>query len=158
MTKEEAAVALGVSVRALERYTQQNRISVRYEKGKTKPTPVYEEADVEAFKQAFFQPTFRPTPVREDQAVAVIPAEQPKAVALREEFLVKLAEAFDVPIAEKPVLKLAEVRKLTGIPIDRLKQAIEAGRLKAVKDSEWGRGYRLRRADLDAYIAKGPGK
>jgi predicted site-specific integrase-resolvase len=38
MNKQEAAEFLGVSVRALERYVQQGKISVRYEKGKTRPT------------------------------------------------------------------------------------------------------------------------
>ena len=38
MNKKEAANFLGVNVRALERYVQQGRVSVRYEKGKTRPT------------------------------------------------------------------------------------------------------------------------
>lgn len=35
MNKQQAAEFFGVSVRALERYVQQGRISVKYEKGKT---------------------------------------------------------------------------------------------------------------------------
>ncbi len=38
MNKQEAADYLGVSVRALEPYVQQGRISVKYEKGKTRST------------------------------------------------------------------------------------------------------------------------
>lgn len=38
MNKKQAAEYLGVSVRALERYVQQGKLSVRYEKGKTRPT------------------------------------------------------------------------------------------------------------------------
>lgn len=50
MTKQEAADQLGVSVRALERYTQQSRIAARYEKGRTRPTIIYDESEVERFK------------------------------------------------------------------------------------------------------------
>ncbi|BAY66913.1 hypothetical protein NIES22_70570 (plasmid) [Calothrix brevissima NIES-22] len=38
MNKQEAADYLGVSVRTLERYVQPGKISVKYEKGKTRPT------------------------------------------------------------------------------------------------------------------------
>jgi predicted site-specific integrase-resolvase len=38
MNKQQAAEFLGVSIRALERYVQQGRINVKYEKGKTRPT------------------------------------------------------------------------------------------------------------------------
>lgn len=60
MTKQEAADALGVSVRALERYTQQSRIAARYEKGRTRPTILYDEAEVERFKGELEQVKHRP--------------------------------------------------------------------------------------------------
>lgn len=60
MTKQEAADELGVSVRALERYTQQSRIAARYEKGRTRPTIVYDEAEVERFKSDLEQVKHRP--------------------------------------------------------------------------------------------------
>ncbi len=47
MNKQEAASFLGVSVRALERYVQQGRIGGRYEKGKTRPTLVFDKAELE---------------------------------------------------------------------------------------------------------------
>ena len=49
MNKKEAAKFLGVSVRALERYVQQERVSVRYEKGKTRPTANFNPAELETF-------------------------------------------------------------------------------------------------------------
>lgn len=42
MNKQEAAEFLGVSVRALERYVQQGRLGGWYEKGKTRPTLVFD--------------------------------------------------------------------------------------------------------------------
>ncbi len=50
MNKQEAAEFLGVSVRALERYVQQGRIGGHYEKGKTRPTLVFDAAELEKFK------------------------------------------------------------------------------------------------------------
>lgn len=60
MNKQEAAKFLGVSVRALERYVQQGRISVKYEKGKTRPTANFEQAELEAFREELNQPTVKP--------------------------------------------------------------------------------------------------
>ncbi len=60
MTKAEAAEYLGCSVRQLERYTSENRIGVRYEKGRTRPTPVYNEGELEAFKTSLERVVFRP--------------------------------------------------------------------------------------------------
>lgn len=60
MNKEEAAEFLGVSVRALERYVQQGRIGCRYEKGKTRPTLVFDKAELEKFKAELEQKLYRP--------------------------------------------------------------------------------------------------
>lgn len=60
MDKKAAADFLGVSVRALERYVQQGRISVRYEKGRTRSTANFELAELEVFKAELNQPTYKP--------------------------------------------------------------------------------------------------
>jgi hypothetical protein len=60
MNKQEAAEFLGVSVRALERYVQQGRISVKYEKGKTRPTANFDSVELEAFRAELNQPTIKP--------------------------------------------------------------------------------------------------
>ncbi len=49
MNKEAAAKYLNVSVRALERYTAQERVAVRYVKGKTRPALDYDRAELERF-------------------------------------------------------------------------------------------------------------
>jgi len=51
MNKQQAAKFLGVSVRALERYVQQGRIGVKYEKGKTRSTTNFDSSELEAFKE-----------------------------------------------------------------------------------------------------------
>ncbi|MEM6400732.1 MAG: helix-turn-helix domain-containing protein, partial [Cyanobacteria bacterium P01_D01_bin.116] len=48
MNKKQAAEFLGVSVRALERYVQQGKLTVRYEKGKTRPTANFDQTELEA--------------------------------------------------------------------------------------------------------------
>ena len=60
MNKQEAAEFLGVSVRALERYVQQGRIGGHYEKGKTRPTLVFEKVELEVFKAELEQKLYRP--------------------------------------------------------------------------------------------------
>lgn len=51
MSKKDAAAFLEVSPRALERYTQQGRLSVRHERGKTRPVPVYDDAELTQFRE-----------------------------------------------------------------------------------------------------------
>lgn len=60
MNKQEAADFLGVSVRALERYVQQRRISVKYEKGKTRLTANFDSSELEAFKEELNQLIVKP--------------------------------------------------------------------------------------------------
>jgi len=60
MNKQQAAELLGVSVRALERYVQQGRISVKYHKGKTRPTANFDSSELEIFKEELNQPTIKP--------------------------------------------------------------------------------------------------
>ena len=43
LNKQLAAEFLGVTVRTLERYTQEGKIGGRYEKGKTRSVLVYDE-------------------------------------------------------------------------------------------------------------------
>ena len=50
MNKQEAAQFLGVSVRTLETYVAQNRLAVRYVKGKTRPVADFESGDLERLK------------------------------------------------------------------------------------------------------------
>jgi excisionase family DNA binding protein len=58
-----------------------------------------------------------------------------------------------VPIAAKLILSLKEASALSGISRDYLVEAIKKRKLKARLD-EIGRGYRIKRADLEDYIKK----
>ena len=72
LNKEEAAHRLGLSTRSLERYTRQGKIAAHYQKGRTKPVPFYEEADLEALRAEMDLLPQAPCPAR---AEAAIPAE-----------------------------------------------------------------------------------
>jgi hypothetical protein len=51
MNKKEAAAALGISTRALERYIGLNRISVAYVRGRTGDEARFDHAEVERFRE-----------------------------------------------------------------------------------------------------------
>ena len=168
MTKTEAAEFLGCSPRQLERYTSENRIGVRYEKGRTRPTPVYDEAELREFKEALERPLHRPAvermaapdtmPTSSDNALALLSqASQLEGLARFIGEAVAAARPAEAPeptladIAVKPLLKLDEAQRLTGLSREVLRAAILGGELKA---QQIGRAWRIKRADLDSYIAK----
>jgi excisionase family DNA binding protein len=62
-TKDEAAQFLGVSSRALERYTAAGRLSVGYQRGKTRSVAVYERAELERLQSELQRPLLRGVPV-----------------------------------------------------------------------------------------------
>lgn len=180
MNKEQAAQYLGVSVRALERYVQQSKISVRYEKGKTRSTANFDEAELEAFKQELNQPSYKPA-VEGRQNTTSTPKTEPRQKATEDqgasneltlynqeqlaefdeispidglaiiERLVGLLDNRRVPIADKILLTLAEAQDLTGLSREYLRSAISEGKLKANKI---GNCWRLKRGDLDEYVAQ----
>jgi excisionase family DNA binding protein len=56
-----------------------------------------------------------------------------------------------VAIADKPLLKLDEAAALTGLSRQFLRKSIEDGKLKG---RIIGRGFRVKREDLDKFIKK----
>jgi excisionase family DNA binding protein len=176
MNKTDAAAYLEVSVRALERYTQQNKINVTYARGKTKPTPVYDEEELRRFKMElggrFAQ---RPAVEREippnpstggnslarfgemsglsdaEQWLSLIVQKTVAAAVEVSERTEKRAAHSISDIAHKIILTLAEASALTNLSRNHLRQAIEEKKLKA---RIIGRGWRVKREDLDAYVKK----
>ena len=63
MNKKEAADYLGVSTRAVERYTKQGKLSVKYEKGKTRPIATYKPDELKKLKDELETPTYQPSVV-----------------------------------------------------------------------------------------------
>jgi excisionase family DNA binding protein len=188
LSKAAAAEYLGVSVRALERYTQNARVGVRYVKGRAKPTPVYATAELDRFKaEELEKVTERPATrvlsqgknqsdtTRQSTLASLahpggldersLQAAQALAAHITAQVLAQVAEnqsatnrqdavevlANRVVLAEKLLLTLAEAQLLTGLSRSILRVAIDAGELKA---RTIGRAWRIKRADLDRYVAK----
>ncbi len=61
------------------------------------------------------------------------------------------AQAPPIPVADKLTLSLVEASQLSGLSRGHLREAIEA---KKLKERIIGRGWRVKRDDLDSYVAK----
>jgi excisionase family DNA binding protein len=175
---------MGVSVRGLERYTQQARVGVRYVKGRAKPTPIYDQSELDRFKSEELEKvTHRPATqvilqsdtTRQSSLATLansggldenaLQAAQALAAHITSQVLSQVYEkqsdtnrqdavevlANRVVLAEKLLLTLAEAQLLTGLSRAVLREAIEAKQLKA---KLIGRAFRVKRADLESYIAK----
>ena len=166
LTKLQAAEFLGVTVRTLERYTQEGKIGGRYEKGKTRSVLVYDEEELRAFKAELESKTYKPavdqTPTNPDSEAAPlsrsVEAKQLLPLldglnhltdvlkVIREE---QEIDRLTVPIHHKLTLSLAEASALSGISRQRLRAAIKDGTLQA---QIIGKGYRVKRTDLEDYV------
>ena len=166
LTKQQAAEFLGVNVRTLERYTQEGKIGGRYEKGKTRSVVVYDEKELQAFKAAQETTTYKPavdqTPTNPDSDGTVlskfVEVSQPLHLLTGLDHLANVLKAIreeqeidrlTVPIHHKLTLSLAEASALSGLSRQRLRAAIKDGTLTA---QIIGRGYRVKRTDLEDYV------
>lgn len=166
LNKQQAAEFLGVNVRTLERYTQEGKIGGRYEKGKTRSVLMYDEEELRAFKAAQETKTYKPAvdptptnPVSNEAALSKF-VEGTQQLHLQEgldqlaEVLKAIREELEVdrltvPIHHKLTLSLVEASALSGISRQRLRAAIKDGTLTA---QIIGRGYRVKRTDLEDYV------
>ncbi len=179
MNKTEAAEFLGVSPRAVERYASSNRLASYYVRGKTGKVLAFDVDELERFKAELDTPQVRDTPEPDDarqkaiQAVIDPTSTQPTSSALSRrggsssglnaevmstlQALAQLASdnarqaAPTVPTEAKLLLTLDEARALTGLSRSTLRAAIEASQLKG---KLVGRGFKVKRTDLDLYIDK----
>jgi excisionase family DNA binding protein len=174
LSKKEAADYLGISIRTLQRYMTANKISYKMQRSKFGDEATFDEAELDRFKKENLADVVRPAIVsplaegRVSEALArrgspsdsqgLIPL-PPQIVMLLERIIARMEPPSKhspvLPISElahKLVLKKAEAAALAGVPEGRLKLAIDAGALKASKDT-LGRGWRIKRSDLDAWIA-----
>lgn len=179
MNKTQAAEFLGVSVRALERYTAQSRVAARYEKGKTRSVLVYDQGELKRFKTELETALHRPsvdrpdanTPNSDNAATAMAPFGDVQAMGAMLSPLLQLAQAAQeatpalqrlaatrgdaprqkrhAPTEAKLLLSVEEAQSLTGLSRNSLMEAIRAGRLAARKV---GRAWRIKRRDLEAFI------
>ncbi len=143
MDKKEVAEHLNISVRLVERYASEGRLGeVKYVRGKTSKRAEYDRKAVENLKTILESPDTALTAPKPDARLFV--AELVEAMVKRDEH-----RSASVRTSEKLLLNLNDCRLLTGLSDANLRDAIKAGTLKA---KIIGRGYKVKRADLDEFI------
>jgi excisionase family DNA binding protein len=160
MNKKQAAEFLGITPRTLERHMSAGRIAYEIRKGKTGDEAYFAPETVERFKADHLSPVI-PGKVQEpSQALAttspVALARQGTTPQNGQQFAAMIAAAIHsapapVPVADKLTLSLIEAAQLSGLSRGHLREAIEAKKLKA---RIIGRGWKVKRDDLDLYVKK----
>lgn len=176
MTKQEAAELLGCSERQIERYVKDGKLSVTMKKGKTRPTPDFNENELRELKAELEKPIHKAIVARHeiptggdnnDAGLSLLPSE-PQLAALRQLFeamsqksAAALPEATEKPqkplasiqdAALKLLLTADEAAAFAGVGRRAIDNAIKAGQLTAHRGL--GQGRRIKRADLEAWVKK----
>jgi excisionase family DNA binding protein len=158
MDKESAATFLSISTRTLQRYTTQGKISVTYKHGKTGAEADYDETELQRFKEQQESITYQPAQTAGNgQTQTLTPVPKGIGVTAGAERLAAVLELLQqptrqsVPIESKLTLSLIEAAELSGLSRGYLLGAIKGKKLKARK---LGRGWRMKREDLNSYVQK----
>jgi excisionase family DNA binding protein len=164
MTKREVADYLGVSVRTVEGYIEKKKLHPTLATGVRGKVSVFDEEEVERLKTERGEVVFTPPPkaVTSDTAtpaqtaLALAGAGRSNALlelinALSNSAASRKHEASVTDLAHKLTLSLDEAARLSGLSRGHLWQAIEEKKLKA---RIIGRGWRVKRDDLDIYVRK----
>lgn len=161
MNKKEAAELLGVSTRLVEKYASEGRLGeVTYVRGKTGKQAEYDREAVEKLKAALESPDTSLATTTPDARLFV--AQLVEAIATREQAHIEAIRGLlsgnteeprsaSVRVSEKILLNLSDCRQLTGLSDGTLKDAIKSKKLKA---KIIGRGWKVKRHDLDDFIKK----
>ncbi len=171
MNKKEAAEYLSISARSLERYTKARRLSVTYEKGKTRPVATYDDDELARFKEELAAGVHQPaeatatndanrdtnrakTLATFDSQPAELATDDVVSIDRMAEFAGVLAATMaqarpSVPVADKLLLTVTESAELAGLSSGAIRAAIKAGDLPALRGN-W-RGYRIRRGELEEF-------
>jgi excisionase family DNA binding protein len=169
MTIKEAAEYLGVSVKTLERRIALGDISVAYVPGTTGKQRTFDRTELDRFKQAEAEKMVATTYVARPRVAPVVSDAPAPAMLQRLErgnnsgALLELVAAIEqaraqVPpaltvsdLAHKLTLSLVEAAQLSGLSRGHLREAITEKKLKA---RIIGRGWKIKRDDLDLYVKK----
>jgi excisionase family DNA binding protein len=147
---------LGVTIRSIEGYAAKGKLTPAKAKGTRGDITVYDDDELQKLKSEREQVVFVERPGATQQTEALTTTAR-TAVTRRAELadLFRLFESARQPtladLAAKPLLKIEEAQKLTGLSRQTLREAIGKGRLKA---KLIGRAYRVKRLDLDEFLKK----
>jgi excisionase family DNA binding protein len=150
MNKIQAAKELKISVRSLQRLAQDGVLKVSYQRGVSgKQEAVFDSEQIAKYKLERDKPT--------DKLVK-LPTYDKKELARSNtlEFLDIFGSALtsqksSVPIADKILLTVKDCRLLTGLSEKAVRDAIRENELKA---QVIGRGFKVKRTDLNDFIDK----
>jgi excisionase family DNA binding protein len=158
MNKKDAAAFLGISERALEYHVKQKHIGVRYVKGKTGDVADFDQDELRRLKveidsrRAPRASVTRESPEDEPRSLARIsPLEAPEVLQAIARALRASETQPRADVGSKVMLTLADAAALTSLSEHYLREAVRAGKLKG---KIIGRGYKIKRPDLDAFIKK----
>ena len=149
------------------RYTQEGKIGGRYERGRTRSVLVYDESELQTFKTELETKTYKPavnqsqTNSDTDEKALSRFGDVPQSLTLPDglDRLVDVLKAIRseqevdrlvIPIYHKLTLSIAEASALSGLSRLRLRQAVKDGQLPA---QIIGKGYRVKRIDLENYVS-----
>jgi hypothetical protein len=163
MNKNDAAAAIGISVRSLQRDTQKGLIKAEHNFDLNRRLNVdYSFKEVERWKKERRRvvPESVAIATREngaaDRQLAAIWSEDrfDKFIASMKEMVNGSKKPSTVDLKDKMVLSLPEAVKLSGIPRERLRTALLPDNtvLCFKDDPRLGRGYKIRKIDLVEYI------
>jgi excisionase family DNA binding protein len=161
MNKQDAADFLGVSTRMIEQHAKRGRLSVRYVKGQRGDVADYDESELRALraehdsKRAPRPSVSRDSPETPEQgSQSIARLSDVRAPEFLQGLLALAAGRKSQPRADvgsKIMLTLADAAELSSLSENHLREAIRAGKLKG---RIIGRGYKIKRVDLDSYIKK----
>ncbi len=155
MNKREVAERLGVSIRRVEQFDADDRLGVKmYVKGKTGKQADWSEDAVESLKAELQNPVPPITSLQGANSSATGLVRRADTAAFFKQLAAMMSQRDIQPqlnIGEKIILTLADAAALSSLSTNHLREAIKAGKLKA---RIIGRGWKIKRADLDAYVRK----
>ena len=166
LNKAQAAEFLGVTPRAIENYVAQGKLHVQYTAGLRGRIALFDETELQRFKNeraqvpylnplsgAITQTTAQQQPSPQTQAPFQGLLDLLKEPAVRDLLseLLKFAVQHwqESNKADQMALSVKEVSEQTGLSESTLRKDIRDGVLKAKLK---GRGYKIRRADLQRYL------
>jgi hypothetical protein len=165
MRKKDAAKYVGCSVRSLENYTSQGRVTVKYEKSKTRPVAIYTRADLDRLKADLNSTLYAPAVSTREEGMrgegeSIVRRESATDLVLvltrifeaMQELAGKEREPSIVELAHMPLLKLKEAERYSNLSRAELLEAIATNDLKATQTAEGE--WKIRREVLEEYIRK----
>jgi excisionase family DNA binding protein len=153
MNKEQAAAALGITVRTLQRHMAAHRIGFAMRRTVTGEEAIFSDEEIARFKTERDALTTTVTPalnvlevVRDAQSEALQRAANIPDNAM---LVSMLMEAADAPHAPSMLLSVKEAAEFSGLSSSRIMKAIHDGKLDGRKI---GRGFKLRPVDVREFV------